>query len=26
LLAIAEKCPVHRTLSSPVQILTRLLT
>ena len=26
LLAIAEKCPVHRTLSSAVQILTRLLT
>ena len=26
LLAVAEKCPVHRTLSSPVQIRTRLLT
>ena len=26
LLAIAEKCPVHRALSSPVQIRTRLLT
>jgi putative redox protein len=25
LLAITEKCPVHRTLSSPVQIQTRLL-
>jgi putative redox protein len=26
LLAIADKCPVHRTLSSPVQIQTRLRT
>jgi putative redox protein len=26
LLAIADKCPVHRTLTSPAQIRTRLLT
>jgi putative redox protein len=26
LLAIADKCPVHRTLTSPAQIRTRVLT